>query len=709
VPDSDPGYGRSPKAEVCKRDIGYFVDAVASDLRNGGNVNSVQVGESYYNGANLVFIEGEVPDTLLAFDKAREVMLFAMQNWAINSGGDLYVPLYSFELLYVDELITPDLGAYPDCANAQAAINTYYDIVEFILENGPNFERKEAYRLILDGISAATDTVWYQTLLLHPYIASDQSKCKRDITYIFEAIAHDLRSSGNQMSRTAALEYPAIPSVHPVTLDALASIEGYLLDVLVTLPPEISADMSALVEIFEDSINGFGVPALNVGTWNVQPPSFKTTIFVRSGEYLEENPIVVPPNTSIFGDNLRSITVRPKNKTLDLFYVNNASYITGITMSGNLYPGYAVSFPEKNGVGVAGIITRSPYVQNCTSLSTTGGGMRVDGDKAAGLKSMVLDAFTQYNQGGRGIEILNSGYAQLVSLFTICCDIGVKTSTGGQCDLTNSNSSFGEFGLVADGIGPLERIARVAYDVPAGETEIVLSELGTQRPYNGQVAFFGTPYYSVRKIRIIDPGSGYAVPPVISFTDPTGPLGVPARARSAIQDGKVVEVLLVREGRNFITPPLVQIEAPPPGGTQATVSIEMVPIFYDIESSTNVSSGEAIVTLTAPVSHPIVAGTSVSLFRQSKILASGHSFEYIGTGADINTALPIRNGVPIEDNEVEGVNGGSVIFTSTNQRGNFKIGDGVIIDQATGTIGGVSFSRGLNAQITPLIIALQRN
>jgi hypothetical protein len=50
--------------------------------------------------------------------------------------------------------------------------------------------------------------------------------------------------------------------------------------------------------------------------------------------------------------------------------------------------------------------------------------------------------------------------------------------------------------------------------------------------------------------------------------------------------------------------------------------------------------------------------------------------------------------------------GGSVTFTSTDQSGNFRIGDGVIIDQATGTIGGVAFSRGLYAQITPLIIAL---
>jgi hypothetical protein len=100
-------------------------------------------------------------------------------------------------------------------------------------------------------------------------------------------------------------------------------------------------------------------------------------------------------------------------------------------------------------------------------------------------------------------------------------------------------------------------------------------------------------------------------------------------------------------------------------------------------------------------------GTSFVLSRQSKVLASGHSFEYIGAGPNIRTALPIKNGTFIQEQEIEEKNGGSVIFTSTDQSGNFRIGDGVIIDQTTGTIGGVSFSRGLFAQITPLILALQ--
>ena len=102
---------------------------------------------------------------------------------------------------------------------------------------------------------------------------------------------------------------------------------------------------------------------------------------------------------------------------------------------------------------------RSPYVRNCTNFMTSSIGMKIDGDNAtastigADLKSMVCDSFTQYNENGIGVSLTNDAYAQLVSIFTINTDIAIYASSGAQCDLTNSNSSFGNFGLVAVGLG----------------------------------------------------------------------------------------------------------------------------------------------------------------------------------------------------------------------------------------------------------------
>jgi hypothetical protein len=47
--------------------------------------------------------------------------------------------------------------------------------------------------------------------------------------------------------------------------------------------------------------------------------------------------------------------------------------------------------------------------------------MKIDGNHSIGpLRVWLLDSYTQYNQGGIGVSITNEGYAQLVSLFTIC-------------------------------------------------------------------------------------------------------------------------------------------------------------------------------------------------------------------------------------------------------------------------------------------------
>ena len=59
---------------------------------------------------------------------------------------------------------------------------------------------------------------------------------------------------------------------------------------------------------------------------------------------------------------------------------------------------------------------------------------------------MVVDAYTQYNQAGIGASITNGGYGQIVSFFTIANEIGVYCGSGGACDITNSNSSFGNYG-----------------------------------------------------------------------------------------------------------------------------------------------------------------------------------------------------------------------------------------------------------------------
>ena len=520
-----------------------------------------------------------------------------------------------------------------------------------------------------------------------------------------------------------------------------------------------------------------------------------TVIKVAAGSYVENNPISLPNQVSIVGDSLREVSVTPQNQG-DLFYVSNGNYIAEMSFVGPANTGAIFAFNPNSPV----YNNQSPYIQNCTNFIPSSIGMKVDGRYSVGpTKSMVLDSYTQYNQGGIGVSITNEGYAQLVSLFTICPDTAVFCGSGGACDLTNSNASFGNYGLVADGVGvkkytgilstssdinsdtfvvsfnnPTFNITNAIYNnvtgivtittdnehgfevgmgvtisglnfscpsgpgivtYPSGNNGYVFDVLSTPttynfsanvgtstlphtyvsggtvklnliRPFDGQVIYFNTLYYTVSKIRVGSAGTGYLTPPTITISAPPTDWGVTAQAAAEVRNGSVVNIELISSGRGYITPPTITISSPDVGINTATATLETLPTYYAILSSTPISAGISTITVNENVPYVVSAGSSIPFFKQSRILASGHSFEYIGSGTDINSALPNQGGVPIQDNEVDMRNGGLVVYTSTDQAGNFRIGEGVVVNQTTGSISGIFYSKSLFSTLTPFILAL---
>jgi hypothetical protein len=193
-------------------------------------------------------------------------------------------------------------------------------------------------------------------------------------------------------------------------------------------------------------------------------------IKVQAGTYLEDNPVVLPKNTTVWGAGLRITKINAKNPTEDLFWVNSGCYIAEVTMGGlRLYPDQIN--PEK-GFGVAfqpgAFITTSPYVQNCSQISNQensftelyedippgGGGLYVNGDVIdpdSPLASMVLDAYTQISPNGVGCLVNGRGFIQLVSFFNNFSYYAIRVNNGGHATLNNSNISFGLYGMYASG------------------------------------------------------------------------------------------------------------------------------------------------------------------------------------------------------------------------------------------------------------------
>jgi hypothetical protein len=373
-------------------------------------------------------------------------------------------------------------------------------------------------------------------------------------------------------------------------------------------------------------------------------------------------------------------------------------------------------------------------------------GMKINGDHATAstpgndLKCMVCDSFTQYNENGIGVSITNNGYAQLVSIFTINCDIGIYADSGGSCDLTNSNSSFGNFGLYAVGIGSTEFTGTVGTYPPtrgqtgvdAGSDIVTFTSIGgSRRPYDGQTIFFKinlsnypdavgsgviqAPMVDIQEIVVTNGGSGYsaASPPTIIIRDssdnsqqPKGPQGIIAELSPTIDEvsGAITAIDIVNSGRNYLSTQTLEVVI---DGGSATADVITRPIYYAVDSATENSAGISTVTFTEFIPYELFGTEEVSFRRISRILTSSHSFEYIGTGTDINTATPFTGGVPIKANEIVALDGAQIPFTSTDQKGNFDIGEGFQINQPTSTIRGRDFSKAIQAEVTPLILALR--
>ena len=100
-------------------------------------------------------------------------------------------------------------------------------------------------------------------------------------------------------------------------------------------------------------------------------------------------------------------------------------------------------------------------------------------------------------------------------------------------------------------------------------------------------------------------------------------------------------------------------------------------------------------------------GAIVTFYQRSYMSASGYLFEYVGSGIQYG-ALPQRGKAdPVQTKETVQLSNGKVFFTSTDQNGDFRIGPGLVISQATGVLSGRTFTKSLFANLTPFILAIE--
>ena len=416
------------------------------------------------------------------------------------------------------------------------------------------------------------------------------------------------------------------------------------------------------------------------------------TVFVKSGTYTEILPITIPPSVALVGDNQRTVIVQPisGDEEETMWLMSNASLLNKMTFVGlsglDLGTPGDVDTTTPGGIFIAlnpasPVTTKSPYVIECASFSTGGIGAVVDGSvhSGVGYGSMLFHGYTTNNEDGIGLWVSNNGKAEVVSCFTYFCYYGYAASTGGQIRSLNGNNSYGAFGAIAGGFDSSEvPITATVYGelfeyvTPNGEFttgETIVSDTGTAVVLSSQPSTFRI-YVKVT--------SG-------TFSDAQTITGQSSNTVAAIATSGIVD------SQGFIVAVSGLSAEPIPGS-----SIEFaVGGTFVIQSVTGYAAsavgykpaGYALLVLTQekPVGSP--DGTVVSIrSKYSKVRLTGHDFLNIGTGNRTQTNYPDQPvQPPAQGNEIIENFPGRVFYVSTDQDGNFRVGDFFKVDQATGT------------------------
>jgi hypothetical protein len=320
------------------------------------------------------------------------------------------------------------------------------------------------------------------------------------------------------------------------------------------------------------------------------------------------------------------------------------------------------------------ITTKSPYVLECSFTGSGAIGALVDGSvHTTGNKSIIFHAYTVISDNGVGYWIKDGGKSEIVSCFTYFCYFGYTASGGGFIRALNGNNSYGTWGATSRGFDVSEDAMSatiVGEQLPFTYTGGLINPGDTVSNGAGATAIVTNVQYSSDKVYIKNRSGNFAATQNLTFT--SGGTGT-AKGNAENQKGFV----LVAKGFTSL---------PKPG---ASVTIAGDTYSYVIQSTTNTwtnTNSDIVLLLAQEKPTGSANNTAVTIrYKYSQIRLTGHDFLSIGTGGTATTNYPGTPTQPAaQGNETDEAFPGRVYYVSTDQDGNFRVGEYFRIDQSTG-------------------------
>ena len=430
---------------ICYRDAGYMVDALSYDLVLGSNFATAIAARRYYT--HTVGFTDPSANTVIASQKAATLgafnfVLFKIKNIAASGASETVKTI-------IDD-VTNNLNA------------TGYNGSLLVQMNG-----SVTYNNVLGIVNGAE--------ILRINKSFIQSEATAYLTASYGGMVTATTISGDLFTTSANHNFVAGDPVvfSGATYTGSGVVVGTTYYVLATGLTSTAFSVSATV----------GGTAIDVTTNN----SAGTTLFVRYvftsalvqkfvGEFVD----AFAYDLQYIGNyrSLRAATYYLNytngSITSDMFYVRNGTGLRNMTWSGLTGTlGSANSFGTKRptagaytsldpGFGPydsnAWTTTRSCYVQNVTTFGFGCVGCKIDGAlHAGGNRSIVSNDFTQVLSDGIGVWCTGSNaLTELVSVFSYYGYAGYLAELGGKIRATNGNSSYGTYGVIAEGVDSYE-------------------------------------------------------------------------------------------------------------------------------------------------------------------------------------------------------------------------------------------------------------
>jgi hypothetical protein len=641
---------------TCYRDVGYIIDSISIDLLYGGNRQSVQAGVYYYGyDSTSTAIVGEIPQTVDAYNKIAELSKQLILGQTIDNEQTL-VPRVTVSL---------SVGTTAEAGKVDALIAN----ITKIISNGPNAtianvplpttESKDT-----DALYAATlvdanrefivaETVAYVNQTF-PGFVYDSVKCARDTGLIVDAIAQDLLFESYSQSIFAGVQYWNQDATTDGTLFGEITTTTNAVNFVKSLSQKIVTNNTTGVRYQSRTTQDTSLPAGTVSEATTLGAEFDVILNILNTGTAGISDIIVPNSITKSGD----LNVQRAFAVL----LANKEYIQA----------EAIAFVEA---------TKNP-------------GFTYNQDKCFRDVGYIIDAVA--------VDLLYGGNRQSVQAGAYYYGYN-STSTAVPGEITQTVAAYEYIKLL---------LSDIIRGVPVASPEQILVPQVTS----------GTPGSTVQV--------GYANTRIDIITNiiTNGPrvMKMPLSVTRTTDADVILSATILDANREFIVAETIAYINNKYLNYDRTkcrrdVGFIIDALIYDLEKGGNynaVIAGKSyyatpgtrhLVQLEENLSDPglFPDGAICTFYQRSYMSASGYLFEYVGAGTNYGS-LPQR-GIkdPVQAKEVVQLNNGKVFFTSTDQNGDFRIGTGLVISQATGVLSGRTFTKSLFANLTPFILAIE--